>query len=350
MALLFMDSFDHYITADLTEKWTSLAGTVAIQAAAGRRGSAAARITASTGNYLAKGLAVTGATGVIGFALKLSAIGNVHLAGFHDGGTNKDQVYVQVNADGSLAVYRGYGTITGINSATAGTLLGTTAAGLIAVGVTAYIEFKALIHATAGTALVRVNGAPVLTLSSLNTSTGTVVWTTAFVGWATAGGSTADFDDLYVLDGSGVAPWNDCLGDCRVDACFPTAAGATTGWTPSAGANWQCVDDAAPNDDTDYTSAAAAPLTDTFVVADAPVAGATIYGVQHCLSVKKLDAGAATIAPVIRHAGVDYPGADLSPGTAYAFALQVAAVNPGTSAQWTAAHFNSAEFGYRKTL
>jgi hypothetical protein len=134
-----------------------------------------------------------------------------------------------------------------------------------------------------------------------------------------------------------------------VDARFPTAAGATTGWTPSTGANWAAVDDAAPNDDTDYTSAAAAALTDTFVTQDAPVAGATIYGVQHCLAVKKSDAGFATIAPVIRHGTTNYPGADLAPGTTYAYALSIAATNPGTSAQWTEAGFNAAEFGYTRT-
>jgi hypothetical protein len=64
---------------------------------------------------------------------------------------------------------------------------------------------------------------------------------------------------------------------------------------------------------------------------------------------EKTDAGAATLAPVIRHAGVDYPGADLSPGTTYAYGLQIAQVNPGTGASWTEAHFNAAEFGIKRT-
>jgi len=80
------------------------------------------------------------------------------------------------------------------------------------------------------------------------------------------------------------------------------------------------------------------------------VAGAVVYGVQHCLDAKKMDAGPATIAPVIRHSGTDYVGAGLSPGLSYAGLLQVAATNPGTSAQWTVTDFNAAEFGYKKTL
>jgi hypothetical protein len=84
-------------------------------------------------------------------------------------------------------------------------------------------------------------------------------------------------------------------------------------------------------------------------VQDAPVAGAAIYGVQHCLNLKKMDAGTCTVAPVIRHSSTDYVGANLSPGTTYAYGLQIAATNPGTSAAWTETDFNNAEFGYKKT-
>ena len=69
---------------------------------------------------------------------------------------------------------------------------------------------------------------------------------------------------------------------------------------------------------------------------------------QHCLSLKKTDAGVCTVAPVIRHSGVDYPGAAITPGTSYAYGLAIAATNPGTSAAWTEAGFNAAEFGYKR--
>jgi hypothetical protein len=160
---------------------------------------------------------------------------------------------------------------------------------------------------------------------------------------------TITFDDFYVLDGTGPAPLNGFLGDCRVDVRLPTAAGATTGWTPSAGANWAAVDDAAPNADTDYVSAATSPLTDTYTIQDAPVPGALLYGVQLCASLKKSDAGTCSVAPVVRHSGVDYPGTAVNPGTAYAFAVVPYGTNPGTGAPWTEADFNAAEFGIKRT-
>jgi len=363
MALLFIDSFDHYATADLTEKWTtnlSVAGNVvtSIAAGSGRRSSNSFRMaisasaTQSTAAGLQKVLAPADATAVAGVSCLISSAAvlgtlGAALASVRDGATA--QISLRLNPNLTLSVLRG---------AVNGTVLGTTTAALSA-GVSAYLEWKTLIHPSAGTVDLRINGASVLSLTAQNTrNTANSSWTAIALGtldaaaniWAgTAATGTLDFDDLYILDGTGAAPLNGFLGDCRVDARYPTAAGATTGWTASTGANWAAVDDPAPNDDTDYTAAATTGLTDTFVVQDAPVAGAAIYGVQHCLSAKKTDAGTASIAPVVRHSGVDYVGGNLNPGTAYAVLLAIAATNPGTSAAWTEAGFNAAEFGYKRT-
>jgi len=366
MALLFMDSFDHYVTADLLEKWTTETttggfSTSGIVAAIGRRGSAAYRLSHNAGSgartqSLQRFLTAGNNTLIVGFALAPMTAYSLL-----DPGTDPDsgacllvaraatiaQSWIKINTDGTLSAMR----------AGTSTVIGTTSAPLASGGYT-YLEVLLTIHDTAGAVVIRFNGAEVLNLSSVNTRGSA----SAVNGWDAirlgpirnvgASGNAQEFriDDLYVLDGTGAAPTNAFLGDVRVDARYPTAPGATTGWTPSAGANWQCLDETAPNDDTDYTSAPAAGLTDTFVVEDAPVAGAQLFGVQHCLSARKTDAGAATIAPVIRHSGVDYPGAGINPGTAYAYALQIAALNPGTGVPWTEAGFNAAEFGYTRTV
>ena len=46
---------------------------------------------------------------------------------------------------------------------------------------------------------------------------------------------TLDIDDLYICDGTGSAPHNTFLGDCRVDTLLPTADGTAQQWTPSTG-------------------------------------------------------------------------------------------------------------------
>jgi len=353
MALLFMDSFDHLVTADLTRgKWNSRAGTVAVTAGQGRHGSSSVRLSSNDSNLI-KSCGTANTTVIVGVAVRspVTHTGAATFLTIRDASGSFDHLLFACAVGGAITVHRGSNPGL-VGSLTGATLLGTASAGL-AANTYAYVELKVVLAAgTGGSVSVRLNGgAPVLTLTGISTlnSFGTAGWSGIALASAHSV-SQFDFDDLYVLDGTGTAPRNDWLGDCRVDAVGATAAGANTGWTPSAGANWQCVDDAAPNDDTDYTSASAAPLTATFVVGDVPVAGAIIYGVQQCLMAKKVDAGAASLAPVIRHAGVDYPGANVNPGLTYAYLLQIAATNPGTSAEWTAATFNAAEFGYRKTL
>lgn len=361
MALLFMDSFDHYATADLLEKWTSSgigpgSNTLTITAASGRRSSGSFRLTVSapadsSATHIRKVLVPTDTTGIVGCSIAITTAALIGANGFpilsiRD--VTAPQVTLRLNADLSLSVRRG---------SNSGTSLGTTSAGVLAAGVAAYIELKIVIHASTGTVDLRVDGVSRLALTAQNTqNTATTNWNAVALGNVDGVGSTftgaagaLDWDDLYVCDGTGSAPWNTLLGECRVDIRPPTGAGATTGWTPSTGANYAAVDDAVPNDDTDYTSTSTVGVTDTFIVADAPVAGGTIFGVQHCLSMKKIEAGSCTIAPVIRHAGTDYPGTAISATTSYAYTLQIAQTNPGTAAQWTESHFNAAEFGYTRT-
>jgi len=355
MALLYIDSFDHYVTADLAEKWSSSAvtfGTNAISAGNGRHSSASYRTVYSglgaSAAQLVKSLTPGDATAIVGGAVRVDAApadsGGAAIVSIYDGST--PQVQLLLMSDLKLRVVRG--------AFSGGTTLGTTAAAALVANTYAYVELKVLIHASAGTVDLKVNGVSVLALTGQNTrNTGTAQWTALRIGHETGATSNSsneiDFDDLYVPDGSGSSPWNAFLGDCRVDAVYPTAAGNSSGFTPSAGSNYQNVDDTAPDDDSTYNAAASSPLTDTFVVGDAPVAGASIFGVQHCLSMKKTDAGTCTVAPVVRHSSTDYVGSDISPATTYGYGLAINATNPGTSAQWTESDFNAAEFGYKRT-
>lgn len=336
MALLFVDSFDHYATGDISEKWTSTSGGQTIDAGQGRRGTAAIRFSMNAGQYFGKSVQATGSTAIVGFAYKPTAIPTVFMA-ISDSIANKENIYVTHNSDGTLSVF-----------ATAGQIqLGRTTA-TIPLNLYTYIEIKAVFHDTAGSVVVRFNGGVVLTIPVADTANTTVAWNTVSFVSGAFGGPNFYFDDLYICDGSGPAPRNDFLGDIRVDARVPTGAGTSTGWTPSAGANWQCVDDAVPNDDTDYTQSSTVGATDTFVVQDAPSVGATILGVQHCLSLKKADAGLSIVVPVVRVGGTVYEGTAVATGTSYAFGTQMMPTDPSTGASWTEVNFNAAEFGYRK--
>jgi hypothetical protein len=258
---------------------------------------------------------------------------SMRLAGVH-------QVWFRVNTNGSISVLRGT------------TILGTTA-NVMTFGISHHIEVKVVIDATVGTVDIKVNGLSWLSLTAQNTrNAASVGWDELMIGGIVSANTAVgiwDFDDFWVCDGTGAAPWNDFLGDCRCDVRVPTAEGASSAWTPSTGTdNALNVDEATENADTDYNASSAVGQVDTFVTQDAPVVGAALLGVQHNISLRKVDAGVCTVAPVIRHSGVDYVGTAVAPSVAYNFATQVAQVNPGTAAQWTEADFNAAEFGYKR--
>lgn len=332
MALLWMDSFDTYATADLAAKYTIANGLIA--AGQGRRGTAC--LQGSTGPTLA--FPASTAACISGAAVKPASFsGACKIFGLYLGSGNA-QVSLLNNVSGFLEVRRGDYV---------GTLLGTAVSNPLSTAAFAFVEWKVVVHPSAGSVTAYVNGVAVITLTGINTAqTGSAGWDRMQLA---GGAGSCSFDDWYVLDDTGAAPLNAVLGDVRVDARVPTAAGATTGFTPSTGANWQNVDDATPNGDTDFNSTLSVPATDTFTVQDAPVAGATLYGVQVSINAKKLDAGTCSLAPVVRHAGTDNVGADVALSTNYLYFTKVFGTNPGTGAAWVEADFNAAEFGYKRT-
>jgi len=342
MALLWLDSFDHYATADIGEKYT-VTGSPSISATS-RRGSA----MYLPGGYFVKtrSLSPVSTTVIVGGAFRFAGYPSPFNSEFI-------QIMSGATAQCNLAL-----TTAGILfAARGGTGLGTATMAAFPLNTYVFIEFKVVIHPSAGSVVIRLDELEVLNISGVNTAaTGTAAWDSVMLGGAWV---NTLCDDLYTVDSSGLAPCNDLLGDCRVDARYPTAEGASSAWTPLSGSdNALMVDDpgpplytsgVGPDDDTTYNSTLTLAATDTHVVQDAPVPAAALYGVQLCISMKKSDAGTCSVAPVVRHSGTDYPGTAVNPGTAYAYVMTPYGLNPGTGAAWTEAGFNAAEFGYKRT-
>jgi hypothetical protein len=341
MALLFLDSFDHYATADILEKWTgTISGAPTISAGNGRRSSASLNLGSNAS--VSKVLTPSGPTVISGLAYKFTSLTQRSFIGVTNGAT--PQMALVINIDGTISAYRGLD----IPASASGTLLGTSVVALSS-GIYYFLEMKFTLDDVAGVVEVRVDGVPILTLTGVDTNNaGSNAWNVFKVGSSST--HVFQIDDLYVLDGSGAAPLNTFLGDCRVDARYPTAEGASSAWTPLSGTdNALMVDETAPDDDTTYNSTSTVGATDTHVVQDAPVPGAVLYAVQLNISHKKSDTGACSLAPVVRHAGVDQVGTGFNPGTSYLYTCIPYGTNPGTGVAWTEAGFNAAEFGYKRT-
>lgn len=338
MALRFCDSFDHYVTADIPSKYTSVSAGASISAGNGRNSTASLR--ASNFNVTASKTLDAQATWIVGFAVKLSLIPGA-AAGiftFVDGAIT--HVTICVNASGNLEVRRG---------SQVGTLLGTGTI-VLSTGQFYYVEAKVTISDTVGVAVVKVNGVTDINLSAQDTrnagnATANII---AFPNSAASSGVTIDFDDLYVCDGTGGTN-NDFLGDCRVEALFPNGDGNSSQLVGSDGNsvnNSLLVDETAPNSDTDYVESSTVSDKDTYAYSNMTPTAGTVAGVQILPFAKKTDAGARSIVSVARLSATEVDSAAKTLNTTYGYLPDVRETKPGGGA-WSVSDVNSAEFGVK---
>jgi hypothetical protein len=141
---------------------------------------------------------------------------------------------------------------------------------------------------------------------------------------------------------------NTYLGDVRIDTVRPNGAGNYADFSRQGGAtNWENVDDTLIDADSGYNYSNTVGHKDSFDCANLPSIAGTIFGVQVSLGARKDDAGSRTLRALTRLASTDYEGSDLAPGTDYRFFRHIWEQNPNTSAAWTEAQINGAEFGYK---
>ncbi|MDT3707483.1 MAG: hypothetical protein ROZ09_11695 [Thiobacillus sp.] len=331
MSVIFMDSFQHYATADITKKWSTMSN-VSIAAASGRRGGNAANFAMSA--YLSQVLTAAYSGLIVGFALKpiASPSGNLPIVSLRD--ASSEQVTI---------IYLSDGTVKAVRGPASGVVLSSSAPGAIPPGVWSYVEVSAIIHDTAGAVTVKVNGTTVLTVTGVDTQDTANAYSTV-VYFYTLNNQTYLLNDLYLLD-PGTAPNTTFLGDVRVDAYYPTADGASSQWTPTpSGAHYANVDETAPNG-TDYIEADIAGYVDLFQAQDLAVTPGAFFAVQLCAAALKTDAGSRQIKGVVRRSLVNYASVGKDVSDTQKYVLNQWNTDPSTAAAWTKAGFDAAEFG-----
>jgi hypothetical protein len=340
MTLRFVDSFDHYSTADILLKWSASSGTPSI-GASGRRSTNAIRLPNNSASPSSVQMTFDNqATWIVGFALSINTTitsSSTQLCALLDAGTQ--QCELRINADNTLSVTRN------------ATVLGTSVSP-VSTGGFNYIEFKVTISDAGGAYEVRVNGANVLSASSVDTkNTSNASANIVRIGTTStlSGGSTVVFEDLYICDGSGSVN-NNFLGDVRVDCYMPNGNGNSSQLVGSDGNstdNYLLVDEASQNGDTDYVQSATVNQKDTYAITDIAHTPTSIFGTQLNIIAKKDDSGTRSICAVCRSGGTDYDGDTQALSTSYLDYRQVREVDPATSAAWTKTNLNAAEFGVK---
>jgi hypothetical protein len=345
MALLFIDSFDHYETATMTKKWTSNASGVI--GSWGRRSSKGLRFTGAnqTAKVVLQLPAPTDSRTVMGFAFKITGdIGsgtgsNYDIVQCHL--INGSQWSLRMNNDGKLYAHKG--------NFQSGVILGSTATSL-SENVWHFVELDVVIHPTAGTFKVWVDGILRLNLSSVDTrAQGSNAWDSIQLGGL--GSLTFYFDDLYIADGTG-SGLTSVTGDVQAEYVVPDANGTTRQWLRSSGSDdYTLVDEAVPDTaDYLYTSTLDDIVTMNFPVA--PLAGANIAGIQLVSYAQRTSAAAAGLKHVTRQGGTNYVETaehGLTDST-FLYHREPQDLQPDGSGVWTETAFGNAEFGVKKSL
>lgn len=323
MAIESIESFANLATADLALKY-AISGTPSIDATSGRWGGPCLRLNNSN-QYLEVAIAAAQTVGQA-VAVKLASLASASVFEFLEGATLHTDI--RILADGTIRATRN------------GTTLGTSTLSLL-TGLWYHIEAKVKIDNTTGTVDVLVNGVNWLSLTGQDTqNAGTATATRIRLGCpVTAANNLSDWVTWSLTTGP--------VGDCRVGAKLPSGAGTNTQMTASAGSNYQCVDEANQNGDTDYVSETTAGERDTYAFTALGLTG-TVKAVQVNVWARKDDAGSRTLAPVIRQGGVNYDGTALAVLDSYAATCkQVYATDPNTAAAWTVSGVDSAEYGQK---
>lgn len=330
MALEFTDSFDHYsVWAD--KGWQGSTNVTNPYAPAARNGGQGFRIT-HFDHHLYRPC-VAESSKIVGFAWRYGVNGSARVIGFME---SSGQQHINIYLDSSTQR---------LYVARAGTFMAYCSSAL-AANQWNYIELKAVIHDTTGIVVVRINGTETLNLTGQDTrNAGTGIIDRLSHGANSSGTWNADYDDYYVVGLTGGTA-TDFLGDVRISAQRPGGAGASTVWTPSAGSNYQTVDETIANGDTDYVSSGTVGAKDTYAFADVAGTG-DIKGLQVNVQARKSDAGLRQIAPVYRPTTTDTDGNTITLSTSHALYREIKETNPDTGLPWTLSELNAAEFGVK---
>ncbi len=320
MAQQFCDSFDHYTTAYLSGKYGGIVGTPAI-VSTGRESqglkfnNASSYVTPKQLSYVLNGTII--------FACATNAPLPVS-----SGSLFRDQdaaVFMNILPSGAIAI------------GDAGGVEFTSASGLFLPSTWQYWTMVYNSSTKVCSAYLGFNGTPVVTgtLPFPNSIAGSNKWigdpTNGFTG-------TLTIDDLVMMDGTGTT-MNAFQGDMKILPYYVLANGTLVQWTPSAGSNYQNVNNQAsgPNP-TNYNQSPLAGDIDNYTLGPTPVV-TSVLAAQVVGYLTASTAGSVTCQLGVSNGGAaNFTGSPtFSLSTVGSYYLNPLSINPLTGVAWTLA-------------
>lgn len=297
MSLLFFDGFQDATLMPKPEWGVNYPNAGA--AGLGRDGSAAGAARASNTTVMVT-LPTAATTCFVGLARMATSRIDSGVVSFVRAGVT--ELVVTVNAAGMIELRR---------TSVTGTLLATSSGhpSLAGNNLWHHFQVKAVLRSDgAGSAEVRLDGAttPVINYTGQTSGTTGDVTQVGLHGPANGSGDLY-YDDMWVCDAVDAtatqgAANNTFLGDMKIVSLYPTAAGTTTQFTPSVGANWSCVDEV-PVNTTDYVASPTVGNRDLYGLGDLPAGAGNPKAIRVGVYAQKTDAGASSLKPAVRESG-----------------------------------------------
>jgi hypothetical protein len=282
-----------------------------------------------------KTLSANYTTAFIAFHYFTQTLGAQTIFGFRDAGTA--QTDLRIDGSGGLFFTRN------------GTTLGSVSTLKLSANTLYSLVLKIVIDGSAGVAECKVGGTSFLALSSQNTKNS----------------SNAFFNQILITSGSGLNPYFDNMvlwdttsgtgndltgyptGELVVDTAGVAGAGANNDFTPSTGSNYQNVDEAIQNGDTDYNSSVTVNNVDTFAVANLHATSGTVIAIVPTTVDRIDDATPHTLSHRVKSSSATVDSTAFSSTGTYKRHKTKVTIDPNTSAAPTVSGRNAMNVGYK---
>ena len=334
MTLRFIDSFQYENATDAAD-WV---GGVQISTSIFRTGDRSLSVAAGSGkaNYKFLPTGETLTEGFFGASLYVNTMTHAETASQNLMGVclaaqgAVPQTHIYVSADNEIVAYRW------------GTVLGRSAVNVWQEYTWHYIDVWFKIHDSLGELKVWIDDALVLNLTEIDTKYHTQDGFDTLALGSVGGHYQTYVNDVYFDEDTRRGP-------CKVTAYKADANGFHTDFTPSAGNNYENVDEAIADDDTTYNDGDAVGEKDCYDITSESLD--TIYGIRVRNTARKEgEVTPAKFRNFLRQGGTDYP-ADTSktPGGTYKQFWDIWETDPSDSNPWTQGKLDSGEFGLEVT-
>lgn len=349
--LLFTDGFDSYAaTADMTKKWASNSNTTNVtwNSTAGRYGAGAVSLVTS-GNLASFLRATANDTFCFAFWFKASAKPSASNLPFIWMLDNSNSFNTNFGPCASLALNASSGAIgyrvwAGALSCSYGTID-------VCDNAFHWIEYYFKGATSGGRTKVVIDGTVDIDFTG-NAGNAAAMDRYAISG---QGGTTITIDDFIVWDNQAgtltgdLTTTNFPIGTSRIETLRPSAAGSSTQWTPSAGSNFQCVDETVPNGDTDYVNVTTSNQKDLYAFGNLSATPSAVVGVVVNAYAKNATSGNMSLKGTAHSGASDSTSAATTVPSAYRTLQFNIPQDPNTSAAWTGAGVDGAEFGVQSS-